>query len=102
MYTAVLVASGASDGGGIFVRAGRAGTERGWVVSKGGSGRVVSDHAFRLLEEPGSWELARWRPEATGLATAVFCTTLVCPGVPRTALSSREIWMLASRCTLPV
>jgi hypothetical protein len=32
----------------------------------------------------------------------VFCTSLVCPVTLRAALSWRELWTLAARCTLPV
>lgn len=62
----------------------------------------MSDHAFHLLEESGSWELAEWWPHAVGLAVAAFCTTALCAEVPPATLTSRELWILACRYTLPV
>jgi len=62
----------------------------------------MSGQVFCLLEEPGSWTLSKWWPEAAGVAMAVFATALAAPPASLPALTSAGLWSLTARSTLPV
>ena len=62
----------------------------------------MSDQTFYLLEDAGPTSVARWWPEISGLAAALYCTAKVLPASPAMPPAQVELWMHASRCAIPV
>jgi hypothetical protein len=56
---------------------------------------------FRLLHETAH-PLRQWTPSVAGLLAGIVTTWLLIPGLAPPTLSFLGLWMLATRCTIPV